>query len=343
MAAQATVVDDNAANQKRKPTSPAATPTMAAPTPVSTPPPANMGSMVNGVRTFSDGSGSVARTLSQPQLDSLGAKSLSSDATSPSSTNTSAPSAPASAGITRNLTNPEPASGMGSMVNGVRTFSDGSGSVARTLSQPQLDSLGAKSLSSTAPSSAASPDRPRASGYYGDPNSPGYNSGLAQVGRALARGQEDNAVRANPVGPPSLLTPPSPNNDLRGGVRVNPTNTDLANEGALRPASGNFSVSNPQPQVDAVGRVMPARASAAIAPATPTAAINSPSATDAAPTIATVTPQRTRRSLVIAADCSAMAVRCDPMQGDCSATGGWSTACVRSRMAAVARMRCRGR
>lgn len=132
-------------------------------------------------------------------------------------------------------------------------------------------------------------------GFYDDPNSPGYNSGFGQLKRAAARGQDDAAVAANPVGPPSLLTPPTPNNTLRAGVRVNPTNTDLASEGALRPASGNFSAANPQPQVDAGGNVLPARPVPL-----PNVAPSPPAST--APTVSLPQPRLNPTTAAIAAD-----------------------------------------
>jgi len=192
---------------------------------------AGMGAMVNGVRTFSDGTGSVARTLSTSQMSQLGASYLAGTpdaqrAPVAGSTPGSAGTSPVGAGSASGAAGAP--TGAGATINGTRVFSDGSGSIPRTLS----------------------------SSYYDNPNSPGYNSGFAQISRALTRAQQDDAVRANPVGPPSLLTPPGPNNELRAGVRVNPTVTDLSNEGALRPASGNFSAANPQPLVDAGGHTM---------------------------------------------------------------------------------------
>ena len=129
--------------------------------------------------------------------------------------------------------------------------------------------------------------------YYDDPNSPGYDSGVGQLKRARARSIEDRAVIENPVGPPALVRPPPVNNAVSAGVRVNPSATDLAGEGALRPAAGAFSASNPQPTVDAGGNLT---TPAPIARPTPTLAPTNPAAraateiAAAAPVLATVTP-----------------------------------------------------
>jgi hypothetical protein len=82
------------------------------------------------------------------------------------------------------------------------------------------------------------------------------DSGMAQAKRALARTRADNAVVANPIGPPALVRAPAPNNSIATGVRVNPAGSQLAQEGALRPESGPWSATNPQPMTDAAGNLL---------------------------------------------------------------------------------------
>lgn len=112
-------------------------------------------------------------------------------------------------------------------------------------------------------------------------------SGYEQLQRKLQRDREDAAVVANPVGPPAALpAPPVPS--LSGGARFNPSATDLANEGALRPRSGAFSATNPAPLVDASGRITSTPASPApVVPTLATASLAGTSAPDASPVIAT--------------------------------------------------------
>lgn len=144
--------------------------------------------------------------------------------------------------------------------------------------------------------------------YYDDKGSPGYNSGIAQIGRAIKREKENAAVVANPSGPPALVPAPTTGTRSRG-VAMDPTPTQLAQEGALRPASGPWSLSHPQPMTDGAGELMrpltsPPRPAGSVGSGRPDsipsfAAITSgvtstapaPFRNAATPTIATVTPE----------------------------------------------------
>ena len=90
------------------------------------------------------------------------------------------------------------------------------------------------------------------------------------------------------IGPPALARAPSPASmGGRPTVRFNPTGTDLVQAGVLRPESGPWSASNPQPLVGPDGRLVSApvltATNAAIprrpTPAVVTASASSPSAT----------------------------------------------------------------
>lgn len=260
MATQA--FDENIANPKRKPSPVPVAPTIAtatAPPPVTPQVKQDFSSYFGPVRQLSDATPNpaspplgITRTLSSP--------------------GTALPAMTASSSR---------ANVMGAMVNGVRSFSDGSGSAAATMAPRQLSSVGNGS------------GQKLADGYYGNPHSPGYNSGIGQIQRTLQRQLEDNAVIANPVGPPARVAAPA--NMGAPGVRMNPTATDLAREGALRPESGPWSAANPQPMLDGTGRLLPARAMPPASGGTRLANFSvdgtEPAARAQAPTIATVTPQ----------------------------------------------------
>lgn len=125
-------------------------------------------------------------------------------------------------------------------------------------------------------------------GFYDDPNSPGYNSGFGQLKRAAARGQDDAAVAANPVGPPSLLTPPLPTvgatrtyvpgfGAARGGVETTSPLVGETSEAA--PYSGGFGEQAPdfgRHRPIPLPRVTSAAPAASAAPIAPMPSLSQP-------------------------------------------------------------------
>lgn len=104
--------------------------------------------------------------------------------------------------------------------------------------------------------------KPTAVATTGDPMSiPGSNRPRAAP--AAAAGGVDTSV-----GPPAEATAPTSPTAARPTISFNPTGTDLAQAGALRPESGPFSASNPSPLVGADAKLFQP-APSATAPSTP--------------------------------------------------------------------------
>lgn len=128
-------------------------------------------------------------------------------------------------------------------------------------------------------------------------------SGYSQLKAAAKRNREDADVIANPVGPPAPVPAPAPASAAATisrptPVTVDPSPTLLAQQGVLRPPTGPWSASNPQPMADGTGRLIPPRPVAAaqpgISPAAQTAAPTSGPAGQVGTALAAAAPAITR-------------------------------------------------
>lgn len=116
-----------------------------------------------------------------------------------------------------------------------------------------------------------------------------YEPGITRYAR---KKKLERDVIANPVGPPALVQPKTPSRGPAGPV-FNPTATDVARSGSLRPTRGPFSPSNPTPMTDGGGRLMTPTVTRPATPAPLPTSSMSPAPSAAAATTTTPAPVAT--------------------------------------------------